>query len=1231
MAQHSKHFSLLLAALIATGVACGTKAVTATPGTDAASVDGGEEVVEDAGVDGGTSDATPDLPPDVPVDVPEVGSDAVIPDACTDPTKCCTTDNDCLPLANTTCQDAVCDAGKCVVTKKTGSNVCCDDTDCNGDKAPICNTGSCNKSTGTCNFEPKADCCPNQATILQKVGFETVGSLDGFAGTCTTGTAGSTVAWQISNKRSHSGKSSLYLGNECYNYDTSANASTQCQSTGAGLGLSCNLNSPALSIPLDKGTKQPIPAILTYWIWIDAEPMLKDSGVTEGKNCNPPCDLTKSCVNFTGKDVCAAEKDVLTVKVNGTAVASTIVWSSLKIGKNTGGQWQHRVVNLAGFGSDFTVSWQFNTIEGTNNQYEGVYIDDVEVKSTCPNLCDSKTPCALPVTDPPAPPNPCAISDCTYYDNVSDKGLCFFDLTPGCCAGVNDCNDNNQCTIDQCTIPSGVETGACSNVPDASNSQCCLASNTLTDGFENGMSAWQTSTNSTKVKWQINPTAGTGGGKALQYSDSSFSSYADGSGPTHVVGTACSPETTLQSGTLYNLASFQLKLYTEWCGQTSYSNPAGSLTACTTSCTAPGEVCDATLKKCVLGQKIDELRVTFKTGGQYCGLSGCNASAGLVAVPLWSSDAVKGCLDPDASLIKVPLDAYAGKKGRVCFTFDTGDTSGNQHPGAIVDDFKLDISCVDPKVKCDTDKECDSKCKPIVEKGKCQADICLCEKVKDVCDPNASNASAQCDDNNACTTDTCLAGGKCDNVQTDPSCCSDQAQFKDESFEAQKGASLPPNWTATQATIPASYTGEPFDTTLKWHVDSSNFNAENNGDQFSLYFGNPTLATFDTGVKTVPYGLVTTSEFVMPANGTTIAMFKVSLSNEWNSPAEFKIPEYKGTVFAVDRLRVGVTSAVDNSNITWFWSSYDIGGTTNGKWVSAAAVVPIPSGLAGKKVKLAFEFDAGTPKNNNFAGAYIDNLDVFTTCTEPECVATNDPKCIPAGGADACKSYSCAVDTKAKSFKCQTDFKPGPTCCQPTTPLPVVTFESAISDKMTGTCDAQKPDGAGKVNWQVIPHKYLNGKYEYYMGNPAQFNYDDGNKTSASSVDQNCCEVKCTNDSPVMKLSQTPGKGAQITFTTWVDIEQPTVSGTTVFASEKFQLIAKYGANETILWDSSDQKAGLKANQYKTKQTITIQIPPVLQGQTVVFEFKFDSTDGLFNDKFEGIFLDDISVTEPCL
>lgn len=1159
---------LLAMGLAASVVGCGTDPAPSTTKTDTKgsktdTASGGEDSATVSDGAGDTAVVESDVP--ATADVPKGDS---VSDA---PSTGCLTDDQCAKqLASTIklCEQAKCDTGtgQCKTAPKAG--YCCDDLACD-DK----NEGTvdkCNPDTAKCEYKTAAGFCPGKVVVL-KTFFEQ-NSLEGYQ--AQDGATNGNVKWKVDNKRAHNGKTSLYFGNECYTYDASMTAATSCTGGGTGGAISTTLKSPTVTLPAGKQM------MLHFWLFLATEPTWLDLGSPKGSCTGCPADTT--CIVNDGKSLCAPEKDLLKLKVNNDEV-----WSSLSINKTTKGQWMHVAVDLAKYtGAGVAFSWEFKTANGLKNAYEGIYMDDIVVESICDTkenniLCDSQTKC----TDDQ---NPCTSNDCTGFVNAGGgAGICFFDSTPGCCVGVIDCDDLNDCTKDSCNKPSAdAAQGVCKNVPNASNSQCCSPSNYLTEGFDNGTSTWTSSGNSTTVQWQKNPKGGTNESPSLYFGDATFGSYDDqailpkGKGPSGVI---CSKALTLQSGTIYNVATFNLNLSTEWDGKASFKNPPDL---------PPGTPAGVT------AAKVDELKVILKIAGQYCGATECKAPGTYIPDGLWSSDFIKGTTDGKWLPVVVNLDKYAGKEVQVCFSFDAGDNLSNKAKGVNIDDVKVDVVCAE--MVCSYDAQCASQCGQC-EVASCQSGQCLCQK-----DPNCCGSDAGCDDSDTCTTDKCT-NKVCSHTLTSPTCCSNKTAITEDL--SGTGGQLPVGWKATSLTGQPAYAGgAQYSKLASWGVTSAKAPP---GKTFSLHFNN-NAPTYNTGPE-VPAGLLRSGDIVLPPNGTDILTFQLSLSTEWDGAVKSPADLFAGTDAYTDRLRVGLYDPNEKDqakNTVWIWSSFDIAGTTNGSWRDV--VVQIPDAWKGKTARLQFEFDAGTTANNNFAGAYVGDIQLSVVCDKPECIL--DKACVPASNPDPCKTYYCAKDPKALLFSCKNDFKPGPTCCQSSYALKAESFEGG---KITDT-KWTPAEASGNVNWQVIPHKYLGGKYELYYGNSSAnpLNYANG-----------VSPVEGVLDGPSVLLSTDLKKGAKLVFKMYLDIEkgQP----------EKFQIrVSVPGANiqNEVLWDHSDPKYGFNPGaELKTVVEKKIDLFNYKGKGEIKINFFFDSGDGLLNDKYQGIFLDDISIQEDCL
>lgn len=635
-------------------------------------------------------------------------------DAAVDVAQCATASDCDGTLTLTACQQASCEAGECKASAKP-LPFCCSDAAC--DDKDECTEDSCDPATSKCENKVDPKCCTGKQTMF-KSGFEAA-SLGDLKISDSAGNGG--VTWSQSTARAHSGKASLYFGNACKTYDTSMTVDGGCKAGKDAQPVSSTLTSGEFLLPA--GTV----AHVQFWLWLDAEPPLTDS-FPAGK-CASACALNSACVVVNGVSQCLPERDVL--NVNLLQGGKTIpLFSSLSIGKTTGGTWKQIALDLSAFGgSAAKLQWQFASGTALKNHYEGIYLDDVVIETVCAqNACSPTAPCA-------ADGNACSADPCTPYNNGKNgAGACLYGAIPGCCADDGDCKDDNACTVDSC------KQGQCSFVPDASKPSCCKPSVPFGDDFDGGSLAsvgWTAlEQNSTAVQWRLLSAAS---GSALAFANEDGSSYADSSLSEEVgaKGTLCSPSVQLKEGTLYNLLTFQLKLETEWSGADAkaYKNP-------------PVEGLP----------KYDAFGVQVLVDSQL--------------QPAWSSDAIYGTTEGKWQTITVSLDAWAGKKVQVCLSFDAGDGSKNDYSGAWIEDLAVKIAC--SKQACYLDSECAAKSCGACEQAKCDAAAgCVCAKVSGCC-----AGDGDCTDTDPCTTDVCKSG-VCKNDKV-ANCCTSEADCDDK-------------------------------------------------------------------------------------------------------------------------------------------------------------------------------------------------------------------------------------------------------------------------------------------------------------------------------------------------------------------------------------------------------------------------------------------------------------------
>ncbi|MCO4760431.1 MAG: hypothetical protein KC502_02930 [Myxococcales bacterium] len=1067
-----------------------------------------------------------------------------------------------------------------VCKKVTKAGFCANSGDC--DDGSECTDDSCDLTTNKCVSSPKPNCCAGKVSLLN-ARFEQK-TLEGFVGSASP-KANNNVAWQLSSNRGHASKNSLYLGNECNSYNTSKSAASGCKAGASALAFEANLTSQEVVLPKNK------PAIAHFWLWLDAQPKFKAA-----TTCANPCPEGTTCVKIDGgTSVCAPEQDVLRVFVETGAPSPDPVWISTTINKSTQG-WLHVAINLAPYqkkdkDTALKLRWNFKA-NNANNDHEGAYIDDVVIETLCVSAggqCSKKTPCA-------DDKNGCTTDSCTFFANDDSQGLCFADKTAGCCINAADCNDLNDCTVDQCTVPKDASEGTCTNAPDDKNPQCCQPKELFGDNFESGSTAaWNhVDSNSKSVKWQISDkdSAGSGGKKSLFFGQATLDGYDDPSlgsskGPK---GRLCSPNTLIEQGTLYDLLTFDVKMQTEWSGKpaANYKNPP-----------CPQGTCQP--------NKIDHLAVEIYTAGQY--------------FEVWSSDSVKGTTEGKWLPAFVNLDKYQGKTVKFCFGFDAGDGGANKTGGVWIDNVKLAVKCKDIECTSDTQsqKQCEEKCGACSTKS-CSTDgQCLCTPIAGCC-----AKSADCADGDACTTDVCEKG-QCKYALTSPTCCTDKTGDKSNFKQDWEASPLMPGDWKVQVPTGKNALGMTYAKDKAWRISIKSKPSTGN---YSLYFGGKD-GTLNAGTD-VPAGTVTGPEFSVPKNGTTLINFDLFLNTEWDDFA-FKKPP-----IAIDQLFVNVIDVAEKDPkkaVIKVWDSFAIEGSTKGKWVST--VMAIPANLAGKKVRLQFVFDCGTNANNKGEGAFIDNLKVETLCTKPACIA--DADCAPKV-PDTCKKFWCGTDNKGV-YACQSEFKAGQGCCQSSIALALESSEGGSLAKWVG-----KPS-TGQVKWQVVSHKYLEGKKELYYGNSTAWNYAAGSakvctaaKDCPTNSGEQCtgapgkkkCYKPVTSEliSDPFDLSADINKLPTFDFKAYIDVETKWET-LEIWVSYLDQVGGQPVPKQEKIWDKSIVK-DMALTDFKKVIDKSLDLAKYKAKKNVRIKLVFDSGDANGNDKYEGIFLDQLVVKETC-
>jgi len=338
-------------------------------------------------------DAVKDLPPDVPAELPPVE----IVDETPDLPPPCTSDEDCDDQSyctTDTCVDGYClhqskscnDANKCTDDSCDPATGQCKNIQSECDDGDSCTLDSCMPTSG-CKHEPIPDCCP--AKLVDEESFEQ--SLEWTVVDEVTAPGG-VATWQLSNALAHSGTQSLYFGNlEKKNYDVGG-----------------RVKSVAETAPIVLSSQ--VATHVHFWVWMDLEPS----------------------VNYDTFSVY--------VKVGDTQIPVFAKKSDTLMKK-----WEEQTVNLQAFvGQTITLRFVFDSLDGNDNSYEGVYVDDVALYEMCPvGECVTKVECNDDL--------PCTQAHCV-------EGQCAYSLLPSCCLNLGNCMDDDPCTINSCNKSNVCET-----------------------------------------------------------------------------------------------------------------------------------------------------------------------------------------------------------------------------------------------------------------------------------------------------------------------------------------------------------------------------------------------------------------------------------------------------------------------------------------------------------------------------------------------------------------------------------------------------------------------------------------------------------------------------------------------------------------------------------------------------------------------------------------------------
>ena len=268
-------------------------------------------------------------------------------------------------------------------------NDLCADALCGGtpvdcDDGTGCSTGTCAEDVCSYKYVDEPGCCGMDKAVF--LGGEPT-ELEAWAldGNNTDS------KWQISTAKYTSETWSLYYGNpQTQDYDAGSNAGTAL--------------SPSVWLP------NAIETEAQFFLYVDIEE-------------DPEFDTLH-----------------ISVVVEGDVDNAITLWEKSQIISLQ--SFYPTTISLADYaGQNVQLLFAFDSVDGTANNREGVYVDDLRFHVVCPPV-----ECV-----PGGDLSVCDDGDSCTTDSCGSEGFCLHDTQIGCCTTDSNCDDFNFCTEDSCT------------------------------------------------------------------------------------------------------------------------------------------------------------------------------------------------------------------------------------------------------------------------------------------------------------------------------------------------------------------------------------------------------------------------------------------------------------------------------------------------------------------------------------------------------------------------------------------------------------------------------------------------------------------------------------------------------------------------------------------------------------------------------------------------------------
>ncbi len=515
---------------------------------------------------------------------------------------CCLADAECTVGDPGPCDTTRCVSNACTTLRLPG---CCLVASETCDDGIATTTDRCDAMASRCSNCPEP-CAPSQPLLAASFDDPSL-SMNALGFFVSDALPNDQVSWQPTTEHFAAGGGALYLGNPRCNTYYGGALDAACapidpfaqDSPRVAIGL----YAPSLLLPPES------PAVLTAWVRAAVQPL---AGLG------------------------AAEPDVLRVVIEtfGQITTQWTVASTLDVGKST--DWVPLAVDLAPWrGQAVRVRFDFDTLDGQDNRYEGVWLDEIVVRETCSEggCCDDDTDCGAATA--------CTRGACVRTAQGATSVCMPVPATPGTlcttCADDAACADDDPCTNDTCTD------GGCTH-----EVFCCLERDLLAATFDTNLDAVTTTDDNTfdGVAWIARD-------GAAWFGDPATDTYGAAG---RVAGTLTTPVATLParlSDRSYATLDVVVRLSTEWdlVAPGLLDNPAG-------------------LDRLTI-EVLDDAFTTI----------------------VWSSDQIGGTTFGLPLPISIDLGPWLGRTIAVRLRFDSGDDTLNTFGGAFIDDLVIGLRC----------------------------------------------------------------------------------------------------------------------------------------------------------------------------------------------------------------------------------------------------------------------------------------------------------------------------------------------------------------------------------------------------------------------------------------------------------------------------------------------------------------------------------------------------------